>query len=187
MAFGLVRFEGVERYIKSYAEYIVRQAKLRLKSKDVTGKLSASLHYKFYQTEDGYVLEFRSSAVGKDGKPFADYVQKGVKGTEGTRTYITIEGKRKTSPYSYKRGKDKAPPPSSLYNWIKARGLKGRNRETGRYITDNSLAFAISKGIQKKGVPAASFYTQPISWSFNLFKEELQRELKIDVLKYITE
>ena len=54
-------------------------------------------------------------------------------------------------------------------------------------ILAGGTAFAISKGIQKKGVPAASFYTQPISWSFNLFKEELQKELKIDVLKYITE
>lgn len=198
MAFGLVRFEGVERYIKSYAEYILRQAKQRLKSKDVTGQLSSSLYYNFYKTEKGYVIEFKSSAVGKDGKPFADYVQKGVKGTEGTRTYINIKGERKTTDYSFKRGKENAPPPSSLYDWIKARGLKGRDRGytkadgtkvkgSGRFITDNSLAFAISKGIQKKGVPAASFYTQPISWSFNLFKEELQKELKIDVLKYITE
>lgn len=193
MPFGLVKFQGVERYIKSYGEYIVRQARLRLKSKDVTGKLSASLYYNFYPTDDGYVLEFRSSAVGKDGKPFADYVQKGVKGTEGTRTYITIEGQRKTTDYSFKSGKSKAPPPSSLYDWIKARGLKGRYKadtpggKGGQFMSDSSLSFAISKGIQKKGIPAASFYTQPISWSFNLFKEELQRELKIDVLKYITE
>ena len=61
MAFGLVKFEGVERYIKSYAEYILRQARQRLKSKDVSGELSASLHYKFYKTDDGYILEFRGS------------------------------------------------------------------------------------------------------------------------------
>ena len=177
MAFGLVKFEGVERYIKSYAEYILRQAKQRLKSKDVSGELSASLHYNFYKTDDGYILEFR-------GSKYADYVQKGVKGTEGTRTYINIKGERKTSPYGYS---SKMPPTESIFKWVKARGLKGRNKETGRFITDKSLSFAIAKGIQKKGVPAASYYTQPISWSFNLFKEELQRELKIDVLNYLTE
>ena len=186
MPFGLVKYEGVERYIKSYAEYIIRQARKRLKNKDVTGQLSSSLHYKFYPTEKGYVLEFRSSAVGADGKPFADYVSKGVGGTKGTRTYITIEGERKTSPYKFKSGKENAPPPSLLRDWAKSRGLKGRDK-LGRFITDDSFGFALSRGIQKKGVPAASFYTQPISWSFNLFKKELQKELKLDVLKYILE
>ena len=194
MAFGLVKFEGVERYIKSYAEYIIRQARQRLSiDKDVTGKLSKSLHYNLYQTEKGWVLEFRSSALNKDGKPYADYVNKGVGGTEGIRTYITIEGKRKRSPYKFKRGKDKAPPPSSLRDWAKAKGYQGRysagaaGGKGGQFMSDEAFGFAISKGIQKRGVPAASFYTQPISWSFNFFKEELQRELKLDVLNYLTE
>ena len=176
MAFGL-KYDNVDRYIKSYAKYILRQARYRLEKKDVTGALSNSLDYEIIKTKKGWTIEFT-------GADYADYVAKGVSGTEGTRTYIDIEGSRKRSPYSYG---DKMPPTNSIFNWVKDRGIKGRDKETGRFITDKSLSFAISKGIQKKGVPAASFFTQPISWSFNIFKNEIQKQVKIDLLKYITD
>ena len=196
--FTSVKYNNVHSYIEAYAEYILRQAKQRLKSVDATGQLSNSLYFNLIPEKEGWTLEFKSNAVSQDGEPYADYVQKGVAGTEGSRTYIDIYGDRKFTKYKYKKGRENAPPPTALLSWIKTRGIKGRARGftkadgtevkgSGRFITHNSLSFAISKGIQRKGIPATSFYTQPISWSWNLFKKGLIEDLKLDVLKYIKE
>ncbi len=176
MASG-IQYTSLDRYVNSYCEYIIRQARNRLSEKDVSGTLSSSLSFQIKKKKNKWTLEF-------SGAKYADYVNKGVAGTEGTRTYIDITGKRKRTKYKFRKGKENAPPPSKLRDWAKARGLKGRDK-LGRYITDESFGFALSRGIQKAGTPAASFFTQPISWSFNVFKQKIQQHIKIDIQEYI--
>ena len=178
MASG-IKYTSLDRYVESYCQYIIRQAKHRLSKKDVTGTLSSSLGFEIKKDKNKWTLEF-------SGVKYADFVNKGVQGTKGTRTYIDIEGNRKRSPYKFKTGKENAPPPSKLRDWAKARGLKGRDK-LGRVITDEAFGFALSRGIQKAGTPAASFYTQPISYSFNVFKQKIQEHIKIDIENYIKE
>ena len=47
-------------------------------------------------------------------------------------------------------------PIGSLMKWIKDRGLKGRNKK-GKFITDKSFAFAISRNINKFGIRPSNF------------------------------
>ena len=47
-------------------------------------------------------------------------------------------------------------PIGSLLQWIKQRGLKGRNKK-GKFMTDKSFAFAIQKNIKKFGIRPANF------------------------------
>lgn len=47
-------------------------------------------------------------------------------------------------------------PIGSLMKWIKERGLKGRNKK-GKFITDKSFAFAISRNINKFGIRPSNF------------------------------
>lgn len=47
-------------------------------------------------------------------------------------------------------------PVGALEEWIKSRGLKGRNSK-GRFITNRSFAFAIQKNINKFGIRPANF------------------------------
>jgi hypothetical protein len=47
-------------------------------------------------------------------------------------------------------------PIGSLMKWIKERGLKGRNKK-GKFITDKSFAFAISRNIKKFGIRPSNF------------------------------
>jgi hypothetical protein len=48
-------------------------------------------------------------------------------------------------------------PIKPLLQWIKDRNLKGRDKKTGRYITDLSFAFGISRNIKKFGIRGADF------------------------------
>ena len=174
MAFGL-KYDSLENYLKSYGKYIVRQARgiLKKRGKNVTGKLSKSLRYDIVETKDGYDIQFLASK-------YAAFVNKGVSGTQGRRTYIDKDGNRKVSPFKFK----KQPPSSVIERWIGNRGIQGRNRK-GRFITRKSLAFLIARGIKRKGIPAASFYTQPLSYSFNKFKKDMIQHFKTDILNEI--
>lgn len=61
------------------------------------------------------------------------------------------------------------PPTVPLEKWIRAKGIKGRDKK-GRFISNASLAFAIAKGISKNGIPAFDFVA--------LGMRETKRELK---------
>lgn len=170
-----LNYDGIENYLKSYGKYIVRQARgiLKQKGKDDTGKLSKSLKFKITQDKEGYEIKFLASK-------YAAFVNKGVSGTKGRRTYIDADGKRKQSPFKFK----KQPPSSVIEGWVKRKGIKGRDKK-GRFITRKSLSFLIARSIKKKGIPAASFYTQPLSYSYKLFKKEMVKHFKADVLNEI--
>ena len=170
-----LNYDGIENYLKSYGKYIVRQARgiLKQRGKDDTGKLSKSLKFKITQDKEGYEIKFLASK-------YAAFVNKGVSGTKGTRTYIDADGKRKQSPFKFK----KQPPSSVIEGWVKRKGIKGRDKK-GRFITRKSFAFIIAKSIKRKGIPAASFYTQPLSYSYKLFKKEMVKHFKADVLNEI--
>lgn len=45
-----------------------------------------------------------------------------------------------------------------IKQWIKTKGLKGRNKKTGRFITNDSLAWGINTNIKKFGIAPTNFY-----------------------------
>ena len=65
------KYNKIERYLRSYGKYIVRQARQILQKRKSSGKLSKSLKYKLVKDEDGYDLKFLSAKYG-------DYIQKGL-------------------------------------------------------------------------------------------------------------
>lgn len=80
------------------------------------------------------------------------------------------------------KGKKMVPIPA-LIQWIKARGLKGRDKETGRFISNESFAWGIRQNIKKfgirpNGVEGKGFIDMSIT--------QFLREPKLDelILKY---
>ena len=47
-----------------------------------------------------------------------------------------------------------------LIQWIKDKRIKGRSRTTGRFITNNSLAFAIQTSIYKTGIKGKNYINE---------------------------
>ena len=169
----------LENYLKSYGRYIVKEARkiLQKKDKNTTGNLSKSLRYKLVKDTDGFSIQFIANKYGK-------FVSKGVRGTKVTRTYIDKFGKRKRSPFRFKPGVGNAPNIGAIQTWINKRGIKGRDK-LGRFIKSKSLAYLFSKSIQRKGIPAASYYTKPLSMTYKNFKQELLENFKEDIIKEI--
>jgi hypothetical protein len=174
--FGL-DYTNVERYLESYGNYIIRQGESILSKRTNTGNLSRSLDFTVFKTKKGYDIRWTAASYG-------EFVDKGVSGVISKRYYYAVDGKRKRSPYRYIT---KGPPQYVLRAWIKMKGIKGRQKKGaskgkgGQFMSRESLAFLMSRSIKNKGLKAMSFYSQPIAYSFKVFKKQLEDNLAKDL------
>ena len=76
-----------------------------------------------------------------------------------------------------RRANVKKVPLSALLQWIKIRGIKGRNKK-GRFMSNLSMAFAIQKNIFKYGIRPANIYDKGLDSLEEIFQNpppELQQ------------
>jgi hypothetical protein len=74
---------------------------------------------------------------------------------------------------SGRRRNSRFPPPGPISNWIKAKGIQGRDKR-GRFISRKSLTFLISRGIAKDGIRPLPFMDMAIKAA----KKQLASKLK---------
>mgnify|MGYP003133378946 CR=1 FL=1 len=185
--------ESVERYFESLGREIVKRAKSNLQKAKGDTSLSRSIKFKVKSTYDSYELEFSMDSYG-------NFVDKGVRGAGGTiktgknkgdwggkRFYKTYTGQKKQSPYKFGSGKSRG---GSIYKgieaFIKKKGIKGRSSITGRFITNKSLTFAITKVLWTKGIHGISFFQKALQFGLSTMPEELGAAIKTDIIDNLT-
>ena len=138
-----MKTDNLEKYLNSFGKQVVNRAKGGLqKAKGGGSDLEKSIRFEIIKDNDGFTVQFFMSSYGT-------FVDKGVSGTQTKRRYKNYENKVVSSPYKYT---NKQPPPGILAKWIKKKGIKGRDKKSGRFISNMSLAFIIGRSIKKKGI-----------------------------------
>ena len=61
------------------------------------------------------------------------------------------------------------------------KGLKGRDKKSGRFITDKSLTFLISRSIFNKGIAPSMFFTRPFENAFKNLPDEIIEKFNLDI------
>ena len=164
--------EAVERYLNSFGKQVVNRAKGSLqKAKGGGTNLEKSISFKVVKTASGFSLQFFMDSYGK-------FVDKGVSGTKIKRNYKDYKSKVISSPYKYTT---KQPPPGILAKWIKKKGIKGRDKKTGRFISNMSLAFIIGKSIKRDGIKSLSFFQKPLGLGIKQFAPQMLESIKEDI------
>ena len=159
--------------LNKFGKFVIQQARSRLTKgkKNVNKKLYNSLEYLPFTDGKFIGVKFFMEQYGK-------FQDQGVKGTKSNYT------ENKESPFSYK---SKMPPPKAFKDFIKRKGIKGRDKKTGRFITDKSLQYLIARSVFQKGIKASMFFTKPFNQAFEKLPQELQENFVRDIENIIFE
>ena len=143
---------NIERYLNSFGKQVVNRAKGNVqKAKGGGTALEQSIRFEIVTDNDGFTVQFYMADYGT-------FVDKGVSGNKQQQKFKDYKGKVITSPYKYTT---KQPPPGLLAKWISKKGIKGRDKKSGRFISNMSLAFIIGRKIKRDGIKGISFFQKP--------------------------
>ena len=173
-----MKTDNLEKYLNSFGKQVVNRAKGGLqKAKGGGSNLEGSIKFKIVKDKKGFSVQFFMNSYGT-------FVDKGVSGTQTKRKYKNYENKVVSTPYSYTT---KQPPPTLLSKWISKKGMKGRDKKTGRFISNMSLAFIIGRSIKKKGIQGISFFQKPLGIAIQEIQDSGMFEaIELDILEGLT-
>tara|TARA_R110002096_G_scaffold133786_2_gene284782 strand:+ start:409 stop:975 length:567 start_codon:yes stop_codon:yes gene_type:complete len=179
--------KSVEKYLDQFGQNVIDKAKINMaNSKDSTGKargntaVGQSIRFEVVPTDTGFSTKFYMLDYG-------EFLDKGVSGNKQKQSFTNYKNSTQSSPYSYT---SKGPPIDIISKWIKKKGIepkglgRGRSKNTGQYIS--GFAYLISKKIKRDGIKSISFFQQPLGVYYNDLKDNLLKELKLDIETYLT-
>ena len=162
-----------------FADEVVKSARRHLGGRKIgkntsygvaTGNLKRSLSYRI-RVRGNEIREVTFGAKGNANK-YAAYLHWGVNGTE----------KNQKSPFFNFR---KQPPSSVFIPWIKAKGIKLRDKK-GRFKKQtesnmNSLAFLIARSVKRKGIVGLRFYEKAFAAVSKRFDKKIGEAVAEDI------
>ena len=176
----------LQTYFQEFADKVVSQTKEALyNAKGNSTRLGDSIRSEVVYNEAEGKMSIMFYMLN-----YGAYVNQGVSGNEAAanQTYTNWRGEVVSSDFAYS---DKMPPVAVIEEWVKKKGIKGKKslkkyrknknstiKGAGQFITNKSLAFAISKSIQKKGIKSTSFFTKPFGSLYSELKEGIAPILK---------
>ena len=178
-----MKTKNLERYLNSFGKYIVKQSRTNLtKAKKNDAKsLYNSINFKVVTTAEGFTVQFFMADYGT-------FVDKGVSGTNKTRSYKDYEGRVISSPYKFgtgssRVGKAKGGMSGIMAKWAKRKGFQWRNKETGKFMSHKSMGYLIARSIYSKGIKGISFFQRPMQLGLKNFGNDILKALKEDILE----
>jgi|TARA_R110002050_G_scaffold275214_1_gene419905 carbon monoxide dehydrogenase subunit G len=169
--------KNIERYLNSFGKQVVNRAKGNLqKAKGGGTALEGSIKFEVVPDGDGFSVKFYMADYGT-------FIDKGVSGNKKKQSFKDYLGKIISSPYKYTT---KQPPPNILAKWISKKGMKGRDKKTGRFISHMSLAFIIGRKIKRDGIKSLAFFQKPLGLGLKQFGQELLGNVKEDIINNLT-
>ena len=168
-----MKTENIERYLNSFGKQVVNRAKGGLqKAKGGGTDLEKSIRFEVITEGDGFTVKFYMNNYGQ-------FLDKGVSGTKERQNYKDYNNQVISSPFKYT---NKQPPPGILSKWISKKGIKGRDKKTGKFISNMSLAFIIGRKIKRDGIKSLSFFQKPLGLGLKQFGKDLLDNVAEDIL-----
>lgn len=161
---------NIEKTLEAFGKRVIQQSRTRL-SKDKSNYTKELYNGLKYDTFKNNNLDF--------GVSFSMPIQgavldEGISGTE----------KKRNTRFTYKQSSNLMGVEAAtgvFGKWAKFRGIKGRNKKTGRFITNKSLGFAIAQGVKKKGRKGTQFFTKSFEQQFNKLPDEITEAFGLDI------
>jgi hypothetical protein len=179
-----MKTEALERYLNSFGKQVVNRAKGNLqKSKGGGTALEKSIDFKVTNNAEGFAVQFFMTNYGT-------FVDKGVSGTNKTRSFKDYKGKVISSPYKFgtgssRVGKAKGGMSGIMAKWVKKKGFQWRDKK-GRFMSHKSMGYIIARSIYSKGIQGISFFQKPLMLGLKQFGKEMLGAVKDDIINGLT-
>jgi len=109
---------------------------------------------------------------------YGAYNDKGVKGKKSS-------SKAPNSPFRFGSGTGrKGGLTRAISKWVRSKGIRGRDKK-GRFITNKSLTFLISRSIYMNGMKPSLFFTKPFEKAFTRLPDDLVEKFGLDVENFM--
>ncbi len=174
-----MKLDALERYLNSFGKQVVNRAKGNLqKAKGGGTALENSIVFSLIEKGEDLTVRFTMASYGK-------FIDKGVSGTEVTRSFKDYKGETLKSPFGYRKAKGHSQPPTkALDKWIVKKGIAPRDKE-GKFMSRKSIKFLIARSIGKKGIQGLSFFQKPLMLGMKQFAPKFGAAIKEDILNSI--
>lgn len=163
------QLEKVDKTIKMFRDYVIREAKDNLKkggkygSYNNTGVLSNSIKGEIV-TEDKFTI------IGFSMSNYGAFKDKGVKGKSSSQ-------KAPNSPYKFGTGSGiKGGLTKGIDRWVRTKGFQFRDKTSGKFMSYQATAFLITRSIFHKGIKPSLFFTKP-------FEAGYKKYIDVDLIK----
>jgi len=163
------QLEKVDKTIKMFRDYVIREAKDNLKrggqygSYNNTSTLSNSI-------KGEIITEDKFSIVGFTMADYGSFRDKGVKGK-------TSSAKAPNSPFKFGKGTGpKGGLTQGINKWVRQRRFQFRDKKNGRFLSYQATAFLITRSIFHKGIKPSLFFTKP-------FEAGYKKYIDVDLVK----
>jgi hypothetical protein len=160
----------IKRVLNNFGKAVVQQSRSRLtkEKKNATNELYNSLSFTPAKVSNrGNLISFSFEMLD-----YGEFIDKGVSG---------VDVKYKT-PFSYST---KPPPPSVFSEWAKAKGIKPRDKKTGKFITAKQFGFIMSRHIFSKGQEPTNFFTLSFEQQYKKLPDELLKAFGDDLDEFL--
>jgi hypothetical protein len=106
---------------------------------------------------------------------YGAYQDLGVKGKNSS-------SKAPNSPFKFGSGTGKSGGlTKGIAKWVKQRRIQFKDRKTGKFLSYESTAFLITRGIYNKGMKPSMFFTRPFEAAYRNLPDELVKSFGLDV------
>jgi hypothetical protein len=174
-----MEFNNTIQALQTLGGKVVKEGRgiLKRKKKNASGTLSNDFDYLVTSTKDSVTLEFEFGRADD----YWQFVDEGVRGVGGFKGSGRMRGGK--TPFRFGSGKFGGTWnefKNSIKNWIKIKGIKGRDAK-GRFIKLESLTFLIQRSIFQRGLERTQFFSKPFTEQLNKQTENITKAFADDL------
>ena len=180
-------YENSIQVLQRFGIKQVEDAKRGLKgSKNLSRKIKSQV-----------IGDFKSTPVVKFTMPkYGAFVDTGVKGTgikpkspnaQPLKMKKVLNSKYANDIFKFKNGQPKFKktksmiPPKVLDKWVIQKGIKGTRGAKGRFVSRNSIKFAMAISIHRQGLTGTGFFTKPLGQNLGIMYKDLEKAYAKDL------
>jgi hypothetical protein len=164
--------QEVQKALERFRNHVISVSKRNLTNgnRNVSKKLYNSIKGDVKAMPNSFSLQFYMEDYGA-------YQDLGVKGKSSSE-------KAPHSPYQFGRGTGKKGGlTEGIKEWVRKRRFQFKDKKTGKFLSYESTAFLITRGIYNKGIRPSMFFTKPFEAAYKNLPDELVKSFALDAEK----